>query len=380
MANARPAGRPGPRARNDPVKLTILNVAYPFAPVGPGAVGGAEQILAHLDRALTTAGHDSIVVACEGSEVTGTLLPTELPRGRLSVRERQAAHQRHRELIQEALERFPVNVVHLHGIDFHTYMPPAGVPVLATLHLPLDWYPGEIFHLPRMGTYFNCVSQSQHDTRPAAAEPDGSECRPVLLPPIINGVPNELCERRHARRSFAFSLGRICPEKGFHFALDAAATAGVSLVLAGKVFPFEEHERYFQEEIVPRLDRSRRFVGPVDFTRKRRWLSAARCLLVPSLAPETSSLVAMEALACGTPVIAFPSGALADIVEPCRTGFLVRSAKEMAEAIQDCAWIDPEACRAAARDRFSIERMASDYLHRYEQLARLQSPGPGNLV
>ncbi len=117
------------------------------------------------------------------------------------------------------------------------------------------------------------------------------------------------------------------------------------------------------------LDEWRRFLGPLPFARKRRLLSAARCLLVPSLAAETSSLVAMEAAACGTPVIAFRAGALADIVVDGETGFLVDDAHEMAARIDDVACIDPERCRALARAHFPIERMTDDYLERYRVLA-----------
>jgi glycosyltransferase involved in cell wall biosynthesis len=171
-----------------------------------------------------------------------------------------------------------------------------------------------------------------------------------------------------SKRDFALCIGRVCPEKGFHIALEAARQANIPLLLAGQVYPYEEHERYYRDEILPRLDRTRRFLGPVGFERKRRLLSAARCLLVPSLAPETSSLVAMEALACGTPVIAFPSGALADIVEHGKTGFLVDDANEMAEAIARARSIDPETCRQAARERFSADRMVAQYLQVYQQL------------
>src|SRR5262249_37256610 len=89
---------------------------------------------------------------------------------------------------------------------------------------------------------------------------------------------------------------------------------------------------------------------------------------VPSLAPETSSLVSMESLASGTPVITFPSGALPDIVEDGRTGFLVESAAEMARAIRHVDRIDPETCRLAARSRFSADRMLAEYLNRYRLL------------
>ncbi|NHV87620.1 glycosyltransferase, partial [Escherichia coli] len=84
----------------------------------------------------------------------------------------------------------------------------------------------------------------------------------------------------------------------------------VPLLVAGALYPYPAHVDYFEREVRPLLDATRRFVGPVGFARKRRLLSAARCLLVPSLAAETSSLVAREAAACGTPVVAFPSGAL----------------------------------------------------------------------
>jgi glycosyltransferase involved in cell wall biosynthesis len=116
-----------------------------------------------------------------------------------------------------------------------------------------------------------------------------------------------------------------------------------------------------------------RFIGHVGVARKRRLLAAARCLLVPSMVPETSSLVAMEALACGTPVIAFPAGALAEVVENGRTGFLVNDEKEMADAIAAVDSIDPEERRRAARERFSSARMVQDYFSFYRRLARPES-------
>jgi glycosyltransferase involved in cell wall biosynthesis len=143
-------------------------------------------------------------------------------------------------------------------------------------------------------------------------------------------------------------------------------------LLAGKVFPYREHQEYFTSEVEPLLDEQCRFIGPVDELAKWSLLSRARCLLQASLAPETSSLVAMEALACGTPVIAFPSGALPEIVEDGRTGFIVHSAVEMADAIFAAEHLNPFHCLEAASSRFSLERMTQSYFKLYRKLIDAQ--------
>ncbi|MEW5745975.1 MAG: glycosyltransferase [Nitrospirota bacterium] len=341
--------------------LTVLNVAYPLAPVGPDAVGGAEQVLGMIDDFLVRSGHRSVVIACEGSAVRGALISTPRVEGRIDEAARAFVREQHRRAIKKALSAGHIDVVHMHGIDFEHYLPPEGAPALVTLHLPLAWYPPSSLRPARPLTYLHTVSAAQHATRPRSLD---------LLPPIDNGVPVEELSLTVSKRNFVLSLGRICPEKGFHLALDAAGRAGIPLILAGALYPYEVHMRYFTEEIRPRLEgRQHRFLGPVGFFRKRRLLTAARCLLIPSLVAETSSLAAMEALACGTPVIAFPSGALADIVEQGKTGFIVRDVREMAEAIAAAPEIDPGLCRSEARRRFSHTAMVQRYLERYCALA-----------
>jgi glycosyltransferase involved in cell wall biosynthesis len=340
--------------------LTVLSVAYPLAPVGADAVGGAEQVLNTIDRALIAAGHRSLVVACAGSNVAGELLPVPAaPAAEIDTDVRNAAYAAVRRLIADAIGG--ADVVHLHGIDFHEYLPPPGKPALVTLHLPPDWYPTPALSPTRAGTWFNCVSRSQEHRCPPGVK---------LVPAIGNGVPVEmLAAARPACRGYAVMLGRVCPEKGQHLALIAARSAGVKLLLGGQVFPYPAHRAYFQDTVRPLLDAQRRYLGPVGFARKRRMLAAASCLLVPSLAPETSSLVAMEALACGTPVIAFRAGALPEIIEDGRTGFLVDDAEEMARAIGRVGEIDREQCRQVAQERFSATHMTNAYLRLYQRLA-----------
>lgn len=341
--------------------LTVLSIASPFAPLGGDAVGGAEQVVAALDHALVAAGHTSLVVACEGSTVAGTLLPLPAATGPVDEAARAAIHAAVHRTMRHVLERHPVDLVHLHGVDFDSCLPPTGVPALVTLHLPLGWYPARALRPTRPDTHLHGVSRAQMRQAPAGAS---------FLPPIENGVALGRPANRGAKRRFATSLGRICPEKGFHHALDAAHAANFEFLLAGRVFPYAEHERHFREEIRPRLDARRRFLGLIGFGRKRWILGSARCLLAPNLVAETSSLVAMEALAAGTPVVAFPSGALADIVDPGVTGFLVRDSREMADAIADCDRIDPEACRAQAAARHSLDAMTGRYFDLYRRLAR----------
>jgi glycosyltransferase involved in cell wall biosynthesis len=340
--------------------LTLLSVAYPFATVSGDASGGSEQVLSHLDQALVDGGHRSLVIAPDGSRVSGELIALPATAGPLDDIAMAQGRAICRQVVMRSLTRHAVDLVHFHGLDFFHYLPAPGLPVLTTLHLPIGWYPQAVLWPSRPDSWFNCVSATQHS---AVAD------NPHMLAPIGNGVDVERLAVERNPQGFALVLTRICPEKGIHLAIEAAASAKMPIVIAGEIFPYAAHQTYFDHEIVPRLGADCRFIGPVDFARKRQLLAEAECLLVPSLVEETSSLVAREAAATGTPVIAFARGALPETVEHEVTGYLVETVEAMAAAIPSARRIRPEACRDKARRCFSHKAMAEAYFGYWQMLA-----------
>jgi glycosyltransferase involved in cell wall biosynthesis len=357
------------------LSLTVVNIAYPLVPVGPDTVGGTEQVLSMLDEVLVREGHRSIVIAAFGSSVAGMLVPTPANHAREALDDEtwNQAYEAHRYTLQTVLETVAVDVVHMHGVDFHSYLPHPGLPVLATLHLPPHNYPGDVSRPDRPLTFLNCVSRFSRRHHPIDA--------PMAM--IPNGIRLDRFQPCGVKEDFVLALGRICPEKGFHLALDAAHAAELPLLIGGEVSLFPEHRRYFEEEIRPRLDHERRFLGPLALEERVRLLQRARCVVVPSLVNETSSLVVMEALASGTPVVARPVGALPENIEHGRTGFLAEGVAGMARAFKEVSRLDPSECRRAAERNFSSERMTREYLEIYQMLAslgRAADPRPDRLL
>lgn len=347
--------------------LTVLSVAFPFAPVGPCGVGSAERILGELDAALVAEGQRSLVVACAGSLVAGELFSAPMPeRALISESDRRWHRWRFQAAIDRAFSRHRIDLIHMHGVDFDQHVLPAEIPVLVTLHVPISWYRPEAWATFAERAQFQCVSAAQRRTDPKLL---------ADVPVIENGVPLPEVRLDREREGFALALGRICPEKNVHEALEAGTQAGIRVLVSGHVFADREDGEYFAEKVQPLLDHdgvTHRFLGPMETDRRLRLLARAKCLLLSSRAPETTSLTAMEALSVGTPVIAYRSGALTEIVEDGVTGFLVDSVEEMADAIGRIGRIRAEDCRAAAERRFSRDRMVHDYFDLYAAMVRRQ--------
>jgi glycosyltransferase involved in cell wall biosynthesis len=260
--------------------------------------------------------------------------------------------QEHAERIVAACEGGNFATVLDHSGHFFRHAARVKGYVLATLHLPRELYAADAFEGLAKNVYFNCVSDSQRREFTDL---------PRMLGVVRNGIAVERFAMGGRKSGYVLWMGRVCPEKAPHLAIAAARRAEVPIVLAGQVYPFRWHEDYWEREVKPLIDGDRvRWVPLPSFAEKTKLLREARALLVSSQIAETTSLVALEAMASGTPVIAFAAGALAEVV-PKETGFLVGNVEEMARACGEVSRIRAQDCRAWVEHEYSAKAMADGY-------------------
>ena len=348
----------------------ILYVAYPLLQVHDESAGGAEQILWTLEREMARSGVHTTVAASAGSRVSDELFPTGQPCTEPDDYERRRLE--HEDRIIEFVRRrtrqgTPFDLIHDHSGSFCKRAAEIDMPVLATLHLPRTFYPAGSFDDVPVNVSFNCVSESQ------AKSFSDLDALAAVVP---NGIALDYFEAtgdlaQNSGRLGLLWLGRICEEKAPHLALEIAERAAMPITLAGQVYPFSYHQEYFAREVAPRLRSmpNARFISAPSAELKRNLLRHAQALLITSLAEETSSLVAMEAAASGTPVVAFRTGAHAEVVREGVTGFLVEGPDEAGLALQNISSINSETCVQHAQKNFFAVKMAEKYSQLYKQLA-----------
>lgn len=389
------------------VSIRILYVAYPLLTVSDRSAGGAEQILWTLEREMAARGLHTWVAASAGSEVSGELLVTGEPCSLPDDFERR--NREHQDKVVEFVRAHsrqgrPFDLIHDQSGSFWQRANEIDVPVLATLHLPRSFYTSQLFDKISDNVTFNCVSSSQASSfadlnptvvangivldgflslsraergNPIATKSSARDIHHGTFQSVEKQSGNGPMPRPHATRRGLLWLGRICEEKAPHLALEIAACANEPLILAGQVYPFSYHQQYFEREVLPRLAQMPNvaFVRSPSLEQKRQLLMQSKAVLITSLAEETSSLVAMEAGASGTPVIAFRRGALPEIVREGVTGFLVDGVEEAVDALIRIKIIQPEACVAHAQKNFSSDKMADGYERLYERIAMKNAGG-----
>ncbi|MGH9533482.1 MAG: glycosyltransferase [Terriglobales bacterium] len=356
--------------------VRVLSIAYALTPVSTDACGGTEQIAARLlalhrrppyvkRLRLTT-------VAATPSRLPGRVIRTNpgywaagAPAAADAAQARLARW--HDAAALAELRRGGYDLVHIQGAAFYGHAAEISLPCLLTLHLPLAFYPPGVFAAPPPNLWLQAVSRTQCDTLRRQLPPPA---RPRLLGHIANGIDLGRYRPGGAVGDYWLYLGRMCPEKAPHLAIALARRLRRRLVLAGAVYPFPAHQQYFRQYVAPHLGGDVIWLPALAEAEKIACLRGAAAVVIPSQAEETSSLVAMEAAACGRPVLAWSSGALPELVRQSVTGWVGDSLEALAARALWLAQIRPAGCRQHAERHFDARRMAQQYCALYEQLAR----------
>lgn len=336
--------------------MRIGLIAPPWVPVPPPAYGGTELVIDNLARGLKELGHDVRLFTVGESTCP---VPTEYlyrePRAPIGLSIVESAH------VVAAYEALAdVDLIHDHTLLGPLVAGSAGVrrpPVVTTNHGPFTDETRPIWSAITEHASLICISHSQ-------ARASGS----VPVSAVIHhGIDLDVHQPGPGGGDYLMFIGRMSADKGVHHAVQIARKSGRRLIMATKMREAGELE-YFNRAVRPLLTVDDETPTEMPLRRRLALLQDATALLNPITWREPFGLVMAEALASGTPVLAFPNGAAPEIVDPGRTGFLCRDEDEMVEAIDRIKEIDRDQCRGAAERRFSLQRMARDHERFYRRV------------
>ena len=338
--------------------MRIAQVAPLSESVPPKLYGGTERVVAILTDELVKRGHSVTLFASGDSRTRGRLVAICPEAQRLAQScDPWAAHLLMIELVAKRASEF--DIIHFHVAPLHFSLARrVPTPNVTTLHGRLDL--NEIHTLYQEFSELPLVSVSNAQRAPLA--------RLNWVDTVYHGLPDSALRFHPRQGHYLAFLGRISREKRPDRAIAIAKAAGMPLRIAAKVDPVDR--KYFAEEIEPLLDHPLiEFTGEIPDSRKSEFLGNARALLFPIDWPEPFGLVMIEALACGTPVVAFRGGSVVEILEDGVNGFVVDSIEQAVEATRRVRTLDRRTCRLTFERRFTAARMAADYLAVYRRLA-----------
>jgi glycosyltransferase involved in cell wall biosynthesis len=338
--------------------MKIAQVSPLFESVPPKLYGGTERVVSYLTEELVALGHE-VTLFASGDSVTGARL---CPQGAASLRLNDACedHLPHHFLLLEKVFQHAglFDIIHFHTDYLHfPLVRRLDVPHLTTLHGRLD--------LPDLVPLYQefrdvpvvSISDSQQTPLPWAN----------WLGTVYHGLPIDLFPFNSEPDRYLAFLGRISPEKGLERAIDIAVRCAKPLKIAAKVDKADRE--YFEAEIRPRLDHPLiEFIGEIDDREKPAFLSKAYALLFPIAWQEPFGLVMIEAMACGTPVIAWLNGSVPEVMREGVSGFIVDDLESAVRAVDKVKDLSRRDCRHYFEERFSARRMAGDYLAIYQQI------------
>ena len=338
--------------------MRIAQVAPLYESVPPKYYGGTERVVSYLTEELVRQGHE-VTLFASGDSVTKARLVAACPHSlRLDKHcVDQMAH--HILLLEQVIRRADqFDIVHFH-VDYLHFALSRRQPTahVTTLHGRLD-----IPDLVPLYQEFSdmpvvSISDAQREPLPWVN----------WQATVYHGLPEDLYSFRAALGTYLAFLGRISPEKGVDRAIEIAKRVRMPLKIAGKVDRVDED--YFESVVNPLLrDPLVEYIGEIGEGEKDEFLGNAYALLFPIDWPEPFGLVMIEALACGTPVIAYRRGSVPEVMEEGRTGFMVKGLEEAVEAVWRVPELSRERCREIFAQRFTAPRMSGDYLRVYERL------------
>jgi glycosyltransferase involved in cell wall biosynthesis len=340
--------------------MRIAQIAPLAESVPPKLYGGTERVVAWLIDELVELGHDVTLFASGNSKTRAKLVPVWPYAFRLS-RQRTDPVAVQAVLLETMAKRAAeFDVIHCHIDWLHLpLLSRSGVPFLSTFHGRLDiaGLPDVVRHCPEAP--FVSISNNQRLPLPGAH----------WLGTVYHGLPADSLHARFEAGSYLAFLGRLTKEKGPEDAMRIARDAGMPLRIAAKV-PKGERS-YFKEQLEPKIDgREVQLTGEVNDKTKEEFLANAAALVFPIDWPEPFGLVMIEAMACGTPVIAYRHGSVPEVIDEGVTGFVVDSEEEAVRAVRRLGEIDRRQVRACFERRFTAKRMATEYVALYEDLVR----------
>jgi len=337
--------------------MRIVLIAPPWVSVPPAAYGGTEGVLDTLARGLARAGHD-LLLFTTGDSTCAVPCASVLSRAIGVGQGGSATELRHVIHGYRAAIDAGADIVHDHTLVGPVYADRfSHLPVVTTNHGPFQGELGDYYRAIAGRTPIIAISHHQASTAidiPVAAV-------------IHHGVDPDLFPAGTGRGGYAAFLGRMSPEKGIPAAIRVSRRAGIPLRIAAKMSEPAEL-LYFKRCVKADLGGEIEFVGELGAADKANLLGNAVCLLNPIDWPEPFGMVMVEALACGTPVVATPMGAAPEIIEHGVTGFVCSDEGSLASAVAEAGHLDRNECRRAVAQRFNADRMVADHLSVYEKV------------
>jgi glycosyltransferase involved in cell wall biosynthesis len=339
--------------------MKILQIAPLWERVPPPGYGGTEAVVSLLTDELVRQGHE-VVLCASGDSLTLAALRSVYPRSLRTVegiKDGTPYDSVHAAAAVAAAGEF--DIVHNHaGEPVMALAGFSGRPMLSTMHCLIT--PDTRFVWEHYDGYYNTISHAQAQTVPPME-------RPRYAGAVYNAIDVGSFTFSESKDDYLLCLNRVAPEKGTHLAIEAARKAGRRLIIAGKVDRVDRE--YYETMVAPLLDgRDVLFVGEADHSAKRELYAKAACALVPICWEEPFGLVMAEAMASGTPVIAFARGAAPEIIVDGETGFLVHDVDSMVEAIGKVDAIEPARCRRHVEANFDVPVMVDRYLRLYRKI------------